>query len=120
ARPAFTSVNPAVATVDPTPAGIAVTGVAHGTTEIRATEGAAVLARLQISVKDRRDRSVAFHRVCDSAAPAAGGPHCAAPGPAANDMRSLLNRVWHEQANVRFTGGASANIVAPGDLGVAV
>jgi hypothetical protein len=35
-------------------------------------------------------------------------------------MRSLLNRVWERQANVRFTGGAAHNVVAPGDLGPAV
>jgi hypothetical protein len=32
-------------------------------------------------------------------------------------MRSLLNRVWERQANVRFTNGGQANVVAPGDLG---
>jgi len=35
-------------------------------------------------------------------------------------MRSLLNRVWERQSNVRFTDGGSTNVVAPGDLGAAV
>ena len=117
ARPAFVSSNPAVATVDVTADGVAVTGVAHGTTEVQAREGATVLDRLRISVKDRLDRSVAFHYVCDSAVPV---PYCSNGAPTTNEMRSLLNRVWERQANVRFTGGAAHNVVAPGDLGPAV
>ena len=116
ARPAITSLNPAISTVDATPSGVVVTGVAKGTTEIQAREGAVLLGRLQISVKDRLDRSVAFHYVCDSAAP----PHCSDGTPPAETMRSLLNRVWERQANVRFTNGGVANVVAPGDLGPAV
>jgi len=116
ARPAFTTLNAAVATVDVTPNGVVVTGVAGGTTEIQATEGGVTLDRLQISVKNRLDRSAAFHYVCDSAAP----PHCSDGTPASETMRSLLNRVWERQANVRFTDGGSANVVVPGDLGPAV
>jgi peptidoglycan hydrolase-like protein with peptidoglycan-binding domain len=116
ARPAFVSSHPAVATVDVTADGVAVTGVAHGTTEIQAREGAAILARVRISVKNRLDRTVAFHYVCDSAVP----PHCSDGTPTADEMRSLLNRVWERQANVRFTGGAAHNVVAPGNLGPAV
>ena len=116
ARPALTTQNAAVATVDPTPTGVVVTGVAHGTTEIHADEGGVTLDRLQVSVKDRLDRSAAFHYVCDSAVP----PHCSDGTPSPATMRSLLNRVWERQANVRFTDGGSANVVAPGDLGAAV
>jgi peptidoglycan hydrolase-like protein with peptidoglycan-binding domain len=116
-RPTFGSSNAAVATVDVTPDGVAVTGVAAGTAEVQAMEGAAVLDRLRISVKNRLDRSVAFHYVCDSAVPV---HHCSNGTPGADQMRSLLNRVWERQANVRFTGGAAHNVVAPGDLGPAV
>jgi peptidoglycan hydrolase-like protein with peptidoglycan-binding domain len=116
-RPTFVSSNAAVATVDVTPDGVAVTGVAPGTAEVQAMEGAAILDRLRISVKNRLDRSVAFHYVCDSAAPV---HHCSNGTPGADQMRSLLNRVWERQANVRFTGGAAHNVVAPGDLGPAV
>ena len=120
ALPAFVSDTPGVATVEPTPDGVAVTGVSHGTAKITAREGATVLDTLDVTVKNRLDRSVAFHYVCDSRPAAAGGPHCSNGNPAANVMRSLLNRVWERQTNVRFTGGASANVVAPGDLGAAV
>lgn len=113
ARPAIVSADPTVATVDPTPDGIVVTGVAHGTTEIRAQEGGATLSRLRIAVKRQLRRSVFFNYVCDSAAPA----HCSNGAPPAEEMRSLLNRVWERQANVLFTDGTSRNIVAPGDLG---
>lgn len=118
--PAYVSDTPGVATVEPTPDGIAVTGVSDGTAKIESREGATVLDTLDVEVKDRLDRSVAFHYVCDSRAAAAGGPHCSNGTPAADDMRSLLNRVWERQANVRFTGGASHNIVVPGDLGPTV
>ena len=116
ARPAFTSVNPAVATVDVTPTGVVVTGVAHGTTEVHADEGGVTLDRLQVTVKDPVQFSVAFHYVCDSAVP----PNCSNGTPSADEMRSSINRVWERQGNVRFTGGASTNVVAPGDLGAAV
>jgi peptidoglycan hydrolase-like protein with peptidoglycan-binding domain len=116
ARPAFTTQDATVATVDPTPTGVVVTGVGHGTTEIHADEGGVTLARLQVAVKDRVEHSAAFHYVCDSAAP----PHCSNGAPPADEMRSLLNRVWERQANVRFTDGGSHNVVAPGDLGAAV
>lgn len=119
ARPAFSSLNPAIATVDVTANGIAVTGVARGTTEIQAQESGAILDRLRVSVKDRLDRSVAFHFVSDSAV-GPGLPHHSNGAPSADEMRSLLNRVWERQANVRFTGGAAHNVVAPGDLGPTV
>ena len=117
ARPTFTSSNVGVATVNVTADGVAVTGVAAGTTEVQARQGATVLDRLRISVKNRLDRSVAFHYVRDSAVPV---PHSSNGTPSADVMRSLLNRVWERQANVRFTGGAAHNVVAPGDLGAAV
>jgi hypothetical protein len=117
ARPAYVSDTPGVATVDATRNGIAVTGVSAGTARIQARAGAAVLDTLRVSVKNRLDRSVAFHYVCDSRPVAAGGPHCSNGTPSADEMRSLLNRVWERQANVRFTGGASHNIVVAGDLG---
>jgi peptidoglycan hydrolase-like protein with peptidoglycan-binding domain len=117
ARPTYTTLNAAVAKVDVASNGIVVTGVARGTTEIQSREGGATLDRLRISVKNRLDRSAAFHYVCDSAAPI---PHCSDGTPSAEAMRSLLNRVWERQANVRFTAGGVANVVAPGDLGAAV
>jgi peptidoglycan hydrolase-like protein with peptidoglycan-binding domain len=113
ARPSFVSTNKGVATVKVTAGGVVVSGVSHGTTLIQAKQGATVLGQLQVSVKNRLNRSVAFHYVCDSAVP----PHCSNGGPSATDMQSLLNRVWERQANVRFTGGTSTNVVAPGDLG---
>lgn len=112
-RPTFVSANPAVATVDVVAGGIVVTGVAAGTTEIRAQAGAVILSRLRIAVKRQLLRSVAFHFVRDSAVP----PHRATPAPGADTMRSLLNQIWERQANVQFTGGASHNIVMPGNLG---
>jgi peptidoglycan hydrolase-like protein with peptidoglycan-binding domain len=116
ARPAFVSADPTVATVDVTPDGIVVTGVGHGVTNIQAQEGGVALATLRISVKNQVTHAVTFHYVCDSAVP----PHCSNGAPAADDMRSRLNRVWERQANVMFTGGNSVNVVAPGDLGAAV
>jgi peptidoglycan hydrolase-like protein with peptidoglycan-binding domain len=120
ARPAFTTLNAAVATVDVASNGVVVTGVAAGTTEIQSREGGTTLDRLRISVKNRVDRDVAFHFVCDSRPAAAGGPHCSNGTPSADEMRSLLNRVWERQANVRFTGGVSHNVVVPGDMGAYV
>jgi peptidoglycan hydrolase-like protein with peptidoglycan-binding domain len=117
ARPTFTTLNAAVATVDVASNGVVVTGVAAGTTEIQSREGGATLDRLRISVKNRRDRSAAFHYVCDSAVPI---PHCSDGTPSPEAMRSLLNRVWERQANVRFTDGGDTNVVVPGDLGAAV
>jgi hypothetical protein len=35
-------------------------------------------------------------------------------------MQALLNNVWQLQSNVMFTGGASNDVVAPGDLGAQV
>ena len=116
ARPAITSDNTAVATVDPTPDGIVVTGVSAGAANITAVEGGVTLDAMQVVVKNQLRRSVAFHYVCDSAVP----PHCSNGAPTPEAMRSLLNRVWERQANVMFTGGASQNVVAPGDLGAAV
>lgn len=116
ARPAFVSNDPATATVEVAPDGVVVTGLAHGATEIRAQEGGVTLARLRVAVKRQLRRSVAFHFVRDSAVP----PHRARPTPSANEMRSLLNRVWELQANVLFTGGTAHNVVAPGDLGLSV
>jgi peptidoglycan hydrolase-like protein with peptidoglycan-binding domain len=120
ARPAFTTLNAAVATVDVASNGVVVTGVAAGTTEIQSREGGTTLDRPRISVKNRVDRDVAFHFVCDSRPVAAGGPHCSNGTPSADEMRSLLNRVWERQANVRFTGGVSHNVVVPGDMGAYV
>jgi peptidoglycan hydrolase-like protein with peptidoglycan-binding domain len=116
ARPSFVSTNTGVATVNVTAGGVVVSGVSSGTAQIQAKEGATVLSQIEVSVKNRLDRSVAFHYVCDSAVP----PHCSNGAPSATDMQSLLNRVWERQANVRFTGGTSTNVVAPGDLGPAV
>jgi hypothetical protein len=118
--PAYVSDTPGVATVEPTPDGVAVAGVSDGSAKIESREGATVLDTLDVDVKDRQDKSVAFHYVCDSRPAAAGGPHCSNGTPAPDDMRSLLNRVWERQANVRFTGGARHNIVVPGDLGAYV
>jgi peptidoglycan hydrolase-like protein with peptidoglycan-binding domain len=117
ARPSYVSDTPTVATVQSTEEGAVVTGIAHGTARVQARQGAAVLDSLNIDVKNRLDRSVAFHYVCDSRPAAAGGPNCSNGTPSADDMRSLLNRVWERQANVRFTGGASQNLAVPGDLG---
>lgn len=117
ARPTYVSDTPATATVAPTTNGIVVTGAAAGTARIQARAGATVLDTLRITVKDRKDVSVAFHYVSDSRPPAAGGPHSSNGTPSADEMRSLLNRVWERQANVRLTGGASHNIVVPGDMG---
>jgi peptidoglycan hydrolase-like protein with peptidoglycan-binding domain len=116
ARPAFVSASLATATVDVTPDGIVVTGVAHGVTNITAQEGGVTLATLRISVKQQLTHNVTFHYVCDSAAV----PHCSNGAPPADEMRSRLNRVWERQANVMFTGGTAVNVVAPGDLGPAV
>jgi peptidoglycan hydrolase-like protein with peptidoglycan-binding domain len=116
ARPAFVSANPGTATVDVTPDGIVVTGVAHGVTNIQAQEAGATLATLRISVKQQLTHAVTFHYVCDSAVP----PHCSNGAPPADEMRSRLNRVWERQANVLFTGGAAVPVVALGDLGAAV
>ncbi|MDX1909689.1 MAG: DUF4157 domain-containing protein [Bacteroidia bacterium] len=120
AHPDYISNNTAIATVDRTDTGIVVTGVSVGTANIQARQGATVLDTLQITVKNQIDRSVAFHFVCDSRTAANGGPHCSSGSPSADDMRALLNRVWHRQANIRFTGGASHNVVVGGDLGAAV
>lgn len=118
ARPTFVSDTPTVATVLPADNGVVVTGVGAGTANIQAqTAAGAVLATLRVAVKAQRSRSVAFHYVCDSRPAAAGGPHCSNGTPTSDEMRSLLNRVWERQANVLFTGGASHNVVVPGDLG---
>ena len=119
ARPSFVSADPAIASVETTPNGIVVTGEADNHTTIDVREGAAVLDTLNVEVKDRREESVAFHYVCDSA-PAPPGPNCSNRAPDAGTMRSLLNRIWERQANVRFTDGGSTNVVVPGDMGVAV
>ena len=119
ARPSFVSADPAIASVETTPNGIVVTGEADNHTTIDVREGAAVLDTLNVEVKDRREESVAFHYVCDSA-PAPPGPNCSNRAPDAGTMRSLLNRIWERQANVRFTDGGSVDVVAPGDLGAAV
>ena len=117
AIPTYVSDTPAVATVQRTNTGVAVTGITRGTANITAREGATILGTLRVTVKNQLTRSVAFHFVCDSRAAAAGGPHCSTRTPDADTMRSLLNRVWHLQANILFTGGASHNVVVAGDLG---
>lgn len=118
--PTFVSDTPGVATVTATATGISINGVSAGTANITAMAGTTVLATLQVSVKSQLARSVAFHYVCDSATAAAGGPHCSDLTPTADVMRALLNNVWQLQSNVMFTGGASNNVVAPGDLGTQV
>ncbi|HRO45273.1 DUF4157 domain-containing protein [Agriterribacter sp.] len=120
AIPTYVSDTPAVATVQRTDTGAAVTGITRGTANITAREGATILGTLRVTVKNQLTRSVAFHYVCDSRAAAAGGPHCSNRTPDADTMRSLLNRVWHLQANILFTGGAAQNVVVAGDLGAAV
>lgn len=117
AIPAYVSDTPAVATVQRTDTGVAVTGITRGTANITAREGATVLGTLRVTVKNQLNRSVAFHYVCDSRAAAAGGPHCSNGTPDADTMRALLNRVWHLQANILFTGGTAQNVVVAGDLG---
>jgi peptidoglycan hydrolase-like protein with peptidoglycan-binding domain len=119
ARPVFVSADPTIASVETKPNGIVVTGEADNHTTIDVQEGGAVLDTLNVEVKDQRQESAAFHYVCDSAPPP-GGPHCSNGAPTADTMRSLLNRVWERQANVLFTDGGSANVVARGDLGAAV
>ena len=118
--PAYVSDTPGVAIVDRTSTGIVVTGISKGIANVKAMEGATVLATLRITVKNQLNRSVAFHYVCDSAPAAAGGPHCSNHSPTPDAMRTLLNNVWHLQANVMFTGGAGRNVVAPGNLGTQV
>lgn len=118
AAPTFVSLDTSIATVVATAGGISVTGIAAGTTQIEAREGANVLATLRISVKNRRDITAAFHYVCDSAVPV---PHCTTGTTA--DTPGLLvaiNNVWELQANVRFSNAGSTNVTAPGDLGAAV
>jgi peptidoglycan hydrolase-like protein with peptidoglycan-binding domain len=105
AVPAYTSVAPGVATVAPTPEGVVVTGVADGNTEIRVQEGATVLDRLRIEVKDRRDRTVDYHFMSDTV-PAPGPNHSTTRAPGDEvDMTSGLNQMWERQANVRFRTG---------------
>ncbi|MDW3191834.1 MAG: DUF4157 domain-containing protein [Cytophagales bacterium] len=118
--PTYVSDTPGVATVHTTDDGIVVTGVGVGTANITARNGPTILATLRVSVKAQIDRSVAFHYVSDSRAAAAGGPHSSNGAPSGDEMRSLLNRVWHRQANIRFTDAGFHNVVVPGDLGAAV
>lgn len=113
-RPAYVSASPAVATVEPTADGLAVTGVADGHTTVEAREGAATLARINVEVKRRLDHSVDFHFMSDSAVP----PHATTRVEASADtMTSTINRIWERQANVRFRKGTVNSPVIPGDLG---
>jgi peptidoglycan hydrolase-like protein with peptidoglycan-binding domain len=114
AQPSFVSLNPAVATVTTTPLGIAVTGLANGSTDIQAKQGAAILATLKIRVKSRRDLTVDYHFMRDSFAP----PHhtTRALGEAPK-LTAMLNRIWERQANVRFTTGTVNSPAVPGNLG---
>lgn len=117
AVPVYVSADPTVATVDPTPEGAVVTGVADGATEVRVQEGAAVLDRLRVEVKDRLDQTVDFHFMSDTV-PAPGPNHATTRVPAAaTDMTSSLNEVWERQANVRFRTGTVDSPQVTTDLG---
>lgn len=114
AQPAYVSNSPAVATVEPTADGVAVTGVADGHTTVEAREGAVTLATINVEVKRRLDHSVDFHFMSDSAVP----PHATTRAAASADAQaSTINRVWERQANVRFLRGTVDSPVIPGDLG---
>ena len=116
AAPTYVSEDAAKATVTTTATGITVKGVAKGETKINVMQATTKLATLRIAVKEKVSHSVAFFYVCDSAAT----PHCATKVPAANAMKDMLNNVWQRQSNVAFTGGASSDVKAAGDLGPAV
>jgi peptidoglycan hydrolase-like protein with peptidoglycan-binding domain len=117
ARPSFVSLNTSVATVTTTPLGIEVTGVANGTTDIQAKQGATILAPLKIRVKSRRDLTVDYHFMRDSVVP----PHHTTRSPGqASKLTATLNRIWERQANVRFTTGTVNSPVVPGNLGPVV
>ncbi len=114
ASPSFVSLNPAVATVTTTPLGIEVTGVANGTTDIQAKQGAVVLATLKIRAKTRRDMTVDYHFMRDSAAPP---HHTARPTGQASRLTATLNQLWERQANVRFTTGTVNSPTVGSNLG---
>lgn len=114
AQPAYVSNSPAVATVEPTADGVAVTGVADGHTTVDAREGAVTLATINVEVKRRLDHSVDFHFMSDSAVPPNATTRAAA---SADALAATINRVWERQANVRFLRGTVDSPVIPGDLG---
>jgi peptidoglycan hydrolase-like protein with peptidoglycan-binding domain len=117
ARPTLRTLNPGIATVDPTPNGAVVTGVADGHTNVEAREGATLLDTLQIEVKDRRDVTVHQHFMRDSARPA---HRTARPTGQADLQTARLNRIWERQANVRFRTGTVNTPTVASDLGTTV
>lgn len=117
ARPSVVSLNPAIASVETTPTGIAVTGEADGHTTVEAREGGAVLGRLQIEVKSRRDLTVDYHFMSDTV-PIPLLPHRTARAiGSAPTLTASLNRVWERQANVRFRSGVVDSPPVAVDLG---
>ncbi|MCK4623495.1 MAG: DUF4157 domain-containing protein [Desulfuromonadales bacterium] len=115
ARPTYRSQSNAIAEVDATPDGLAVTGIADGNTVVEAREGVNVLDTLRVEVKRRLDRTVDYHFMSDSAAPV---PNATTRAPAsANTLTSTINRIWERQANTRFRTGVVDSPVVPGDLG---
>lgn len=117
AVPTYVSGATGVATVDPTPEGMVVTGVADGHTDIRVQEGATVLDRLRVEVKARRDVTVDYHYMSDTVAPP-GPDHSTTRAPGDEvDMTSGLNQMWERQANTRFRTGAVDSRRVATDLG---
>ena len=100
--PTYVSDTPGVATVEPTPDGVAVTGVSDGTAKVEAREGATVLDTLDVDVKSQLNRTVDYHFMSDSAVPRHRTRRPLGEVPA---QTSRLNRIWERQANVRFRTG---------------
>lgn len=112
----FAAEDPAVAAVALTHEGIVVGGEQAGTTIVRATSGNAVLAELDVSVKDSRAVVVHFFYVSDSSATtyATSRDH-----EKATLLTLRLNRVLRRQANVCFSLGEMTDIVIPESIGPA-
>ena len=110
----FEAEDPSVATVCLTHEGIVVGGERTGLTLVRATSGGAVLAELEVSVKESRAVSVHFFYVSDASAT----PHATSRDHEKATLLTLrLNRVLRRQANVRFSLGGVTDVVVPESVG---
>ena len=110
----FEADDPSVAAVGLTHEGVVIGGERTGLTRVRATSEGAVLAELEVSVKESRDVSVHFFYVSDASAT----PHATARDHDKATLLTLrLNRILRRQANVRFSLGGVTDVIVPETIG---
>lgn len=90
-------------------------GLKKGNARIQAKSGAVLASELEVDTKDRKNVSVTFNFVRDSA-----GHHTTRVAASATHWVATMNYIYNEQANIHVKLRATRNVAVPIDLGTEV